>query len=121
MVYIPFSPDTPDIADTGAKVIDDSRQNLMALRDGIVAGVLVGWNMAATGGTPDEPTQIMYSKGTERLRLTIVWGTTGGEDGSPKTVTYVYSPDAIDFTTFPIGTWTGTYDANGSLTAETWS
>ena len=120
MVYVPFVSDKPDIVDTGAQVIDDSRQNLMALRDAVVAGNLVGWAMAATGGTPAEPTQILYSKGTERIRLTITWGTTGGEDGNPVTVVYAYDGDAgASYDT--IGTWTGTYDVDGNLTAEAWS
>lgn len=120
MVYVKFTPDTPVITDTGAEVIDDTRQNLMALRDAVVAGAMVDWNMAASGGTAAEPTQILYSKGTERVRLTITWGTTGGEDGNPVTVVYAYSANsggAYD----TIGTWSGTYDANGNLTAETWS
>jgi hypothetical protein len=120
MVYVPFVSDTPDITDTGAVVINNTRENLMALRDAIVAGALVDWDMAATGGTAEEPTQILYSKGTERVRLTVTWGTTGGEDGNPKTIVYAYDGDGgASYDT--IGTWTGTYDASGNLTAETWS
>ena len=120
MVYTKFVPDKPDIADTGAEVVDDTRQNLMALRDAIVGGALVDWDMAATGGTAAEPAEILYSKGTERIRLTITWGTTGGEDGNPTDVLYEYSSNsggAYD----SIGTWSGTYDANGNLTAESWA
>lgn len=120
MVYVKYTPDTPVIADTGAEVVDDTRNNLMALRDAIVAGALVDWAMAATGGTAAEPTQILYSKGTERVRLQVTWGTTGGEDGNPTQVIYSYDGDAgASYDT--IGTWTGTYDVNGNLTAEAWS
>ena len=124
MVYIPFETDTPIITDTGAQVVDDTRFNLMALRDAVVAGALVGWDMAATGPDADEPTQILYSDNasTEAIRLAITWGTAGGEDGNPKTVVYSYTADDTPTITWEtIGTWTGTYDAGGSLTAETWS
>ena len=120
MVYTKFTPDTPIISDTGAEVIDDTRFNLMALRDAIVAGALVDWAMAASGGTAEEPTQILYSKGTERIRLTITWGTTGGEDGNPTQVVYAYD-EASGASYDTIGTWTGTYDGSGNLTAEAWS
>jgi len=120
MVYVKFTPDKPDIADTGAEVIDDSRNNLMALRDAIVGGALVDWAMAATGGTAAEPTQILYSKGTERVRLTITWGTTGGEDGNPTDVVYAYSANSGGLYD-TIGTWSGTYDGSGNLTAESWA
>jgi hypothetical protein len=123
MAYIPFEADTPVITDTGAEVIDDTRLNLMALRDAVVAGVLKGWDMAATGGTAEEPTQILYSHNTttEALKLVVTWGTSGGEDGNPKTVVYSYSNDDFGGSDEAMGTWTGTYDASGNLTAETWS
>ncbi len=122
MVYIPFEKDRPIITDTGAQVVDDTRFNHMALRDAVVAGALVGWNMATTGPA-DEPTQILYSDNatTEAVKLTVTWGTTGGEDGNQKTVVYRYSSDEFGDNDELIGTWTGTYDAGGSLTVETWS
>ena len=123
MVYTKFTPDKPVIADTGAEVIDYTRDNLMALRDAIVAGALVNWDMAASGGTAAEPAQLLYSNNsnTEAIKLLITWGTTGGEDGNPTSIVYRYSSD--DFSTVDdiIGTWGGTYDANGNLTAETWT
>lgn len=125
MVYTKFTPDTPVITDTGAEVIDDTRNNLMALRDAIVAGAMVNWNMAATGGPADgsEPTQLLYSNNsnTEAIKLTITWGTTGGEDGNPVTIVYAYSDDDFTADDNTIGTWTGTYNSDGNLTAETWS
>jgi hypothetical protein len=123
MAYVPFEADKPVIADDGDVVINNTRENLMALRDAVVAGALKGWDMAATGGTADEPTQILYSKNnnTEAIKLTITWGTTGGEDGNPKTVVFAYSNDDFGASNEAMGTWTGTYAAGGALTAETWS
>lgn len=117
MVYQPFVPDKPVIADNGDIVINNTRENLMALRDAIVAGALKGWNMSKTGAA--EPTEILYAKGTEEVRLTITWGTTGGADGNPTVIVYAYSPAASAFDT--IGTLTLAYDSSGNLTTETWS
>lgn len=129
MVYTKFTPDTPVITDTGAEVIDDTRNNLMALRDAIVGGALADWWMTPSGGTAEEPAQIIYEKGRtgdrEAVRLTITWGTTGGEDGSPTTIVYAYAPDYPTLTANPgwdtIGTADMTYDIDGNLTDIQWS
>jgi len=123
MVYIKFTPDTPVITDTGAEVVDDTRYNLMALRDSIVAGALVDWNMAASGGTAEEPTQLLYTKSPEGVRATITWGTTGGEDGNPKTIVYAYNANQNPGpgTWETIGTLTYTYDGSGNVTSTAWS
>jgi hypothetical protein len=120
MVYVKFTPDKPDIIDSGAAVIDDSRNNLMALRDAVVGGALVDWAMAATGADPAEPTQILYSKGTERYRLAVTWGIAGGEIGNPTDVVYSYSSNSGGVYD-TVGTWSGTYDGSGNLTAESWA
>ena len=118
MVYVAFIPDTPVIADNGDIVINNTRENLMALRDAIVAGALKGWNFSKTGTA--EPTEILYTKGTERVRLTITWGTSGGADGNPTVVLYEYDGDGgASYDT--IGTLTLAYDSSGNLTTETWS
>lgn len=126
MVYTKFTPDTPVIADTGAEVIDDTRYNLMALRDAIVAGVLVDWDMSQVvgGGSAEEPDEIWYSSNstTEAIRLDITWGTSGGEDGNPTVVVYYYTADDTPTITWEtIGTLTYTYNSNGTVTATTWS
>jgi hypothetical protein len=40
MVYTKFTPDTPIITDTGAEVIDDTRNNLMAHRGWCARGLV---------------------------------------------------------------------------------
>lgn len=122
MAYIPYVSDTPDIADTGAEVIDDTRQNLMALRDAVVAGALLDWDCTVTvgGGTAEEPDEIIYKNGVEWLRLDITWGTTGGEDGNPTVIVYAYSANSGGLYD-TIGTLTHTYNANGTVTATAWT
>jgi hypothetical protein len=120
MAYQKYVSDKPVIADDGDIVINNTRENLMALRDAIVAGALVDWNISGMSGPADQPTEMIYKKSSEWIRLAITWGTTGGEDNNPKTIVYSYDGDAgASYDT--IGTWTGTYDANGNLTAEAWT
>lgn len=126
MVYVPFLSDTPDITDTGAVVIDNTRENLMALRDSIVAGALKAWNLTLIigGGTDETPDEIRYSNNTntEAIRLLVTWGSSGGEEGAPTVVIYQYTPDDTPTITWDtIGTLTNTYNANGTLTASVWS
>lgn len=122
MVYVPFVSDKPVIADDGDVVINNTRENLMALRDGLVAGALVDWDLTVTvgGGTAEEPDEIIYKNGTEWIRLDITWGTTGGEDGNPTVIVYAYSANSGGLYD-TMGTWTGTYNSNGTLTAGVWS
>ena len=94
----------------------------MALRDGIVVGVMKGFDFTRTvgGGSDEEPDEIIYKKSTEWLRLQITWGTSGGDDGQAKVIVYAYSSDSgVGYDT--IGTLTNTYNANGTLTASVWS
>lgn len=127
MVYTKFNNGKPDIADNGATVIDNTRDNLEALRDAIVAGALVDWNMDINigAGTAAEPDEIIYKNGVQWIRLDITWGTSGGADGSPTVIVYAYSANSgVGYDT--IGTATMTYDNTagptfGALTDITWS
>jgi len=126
MVYVPFVSDKPVIADDGDVVINNTRENLMALRDAVVAGALVDWDMSQIvgGGDTDEPDELRYSNNgnTEALRLDITWGTAGGEDGQPTVIVYYYTAnDTPTITWETIGTLTNTYNSNGTLTAAVWS
>jgi len=119
MAYPSFNSLKPDPStDNGSDAFTGTRVNLLALRDAALAGSLPGWDLSVTGGTAARPTTWTYSKGTERLRLTITWGTTGGPNGKPQTVVSAYSSDsgsAYDV----IGTSTLSYDASGNFTGST--
>lgn len=120
MPYTPFVPDKPVITDLGGAVLDFTRENLMALRDAIVMGVLAGWALSTSGGTAKEPGVLLYSKGVERIRATVTWGTTGGSDGGPTSILWEYSADSgVGYVT--IGTQTTTFDTAGNVTASSWS
>ena len=125
MVYVAFVSDKPVIADDGDVVINNTRENLMALRDAVVAGALKGWDMTLTvgGGSDEEPDEIRYSNNgnTEAIKLDITWGTTGGEDGNATVIVYSYSTDDFSVSDEAMGTLTNTYNSNGTLTASVWS
>lgn len=120
MAYIPFASDKPVITDQGGQVVDDMRQNLMALRDACVAGAMIGWTLTPSGGTAEEPGVIMYAKGVERVRVTVTWGTAGGAIGNPQVIAYAYSGNSGGVWD-AMGTLTLTYDASGNLTGSSWA
>ena len=118
MAYVPFVDSKPVATDTGLDVIDDIRENLMAMRDAVVIGMMAGWSYAPTVGTgsASQPQYYIYSKGTERLRATVTWGTSGGANGNPTQVVWEYSSNSGS-TYDSIDTRSITYDADGNVTA----
>ena len=125
MAYVPFVDNKPVISDDGDDVIDDIRENLMAARDGIVMGKMLDWDMAVTigGGSAAEPASIEWrdgqGAGTDRIRATITWGTSGGADGNPTSIIWAFSVNGSVYDT--IGTETITYDVDSNITADTWA
>lgn len=119
MSYTDFAPLKPDpTTDDGTAVFVHTRENLLWLRDAAISGALMGWQLAVSGGTPAQPAQWLYSKGTERVRLTITWGASGGPKGKPQAMAVDYSSDS-GTTWLAIGTATITYDAQGNFTGST--
>ena len=127
MAYDTFQPDKPDGADSGPTVIDDTRKNLRAIRDAAMMGTMPEWAMEpqnSDGSTPPsdpaQPEVLMYSRSTERLKLSITWGSSGGNDGNPTQIAYEYSADSGS-TWESIGTETITYDSAGNVTGTSWA
>jgi len=120
MAYNSFTDGKPVGTDTGLDAIDTIRENLMALRDAVVGGMMAGWDYAPAGGTADQPATVTYSKGTERIRGSLTWGTSGGSDGNVTQIVWEYSSDSGS-TFDDIGTLAITYDTSANVTAMTWS
>ena len=122
MAYTLFDPTKPDAtAQTLTQMGTSERTNMAALRDAIVfVGVFPGFNLAVSGGTPEQPALLTYNKSTERVKTALTWGTAGGELGNVTVAVYSYSSDS-GTTYSTIGTKTITYDASGNVTATTWS
>lgn len=121
MTYTFFDPAKPDAAtQNGTQFAQSTRENLRAMRDQVVAGFAPGWSMTPTGGTPEQPAQILYSAGAERLSVVLTWGTTGGADGNVTVAAYAYSADSGG-TYSAIGTRAIDYDTDGNVAGITWS
>lgn len=120
MAYVPYDSTKPTTAQTRQAAIDSIRANQMADRDANIIGAFKGFNYSVSGGTAEQPAITYRKNGTEWLRATLTWGTTGGENGNVTVAVYAYSANsggAWD----TIGTCTIAYDANGNVTTTTWS
>jgi hypothetical protein len=122
MPYVPYADNVPIGLALVETVVDNTRENLMALRDNVVIGTMPGWAYSKTNGsgTDEQPQYTFMKKGSEWLRGTFTWGTTGGEDGNVVSVLWQYSNNAgVDYQT--VGTQTFTYSVDGVATAVGWS
>jgi hypothetical protein len=116
--FTDFDPAQPDGAvDNGAAALADVRNNDGALRAYVLLALFWGYTYSQSGGTAAQPTTIKLSKGTTTLRLTLTWGTTGGETNQVKTIVPEISTDSEASWAAVGGTITNTFDANGELTA----
>ena len=122
MAYTLFNGALPDGASQAGTAFGQStRDNLNALRDAcVMAGSFTGWNETPSGGTESQPAQVLSSKGTERVKVAITWGTTGGEAGNPTVYVFSYSNDSGS-TYSTIGTLTIAYTSNSYFNGSTWS
>lgn len=137
MAYTDFDPTKPDATtQTLGQMGTSMRNNELAIRDMMCGNVggFAGWNLAAYDSSnnnppltdPDKPAYIVLSKGTERVKLTITWSTSGVTDGYPTRLVFSYSSDSgSTYDVIKGGTTNGycdmTYDAAGNLTNTTWS
>ena len=120
MAYVPFNSAVPTTAQTRQAAIDSIRANEMAVRDQAIMAAAKGWNYSVSGGTAEQPAITYRKNGTEWLRATLTWGTTGGENGNVTVAVYAYSSNsggAWD----TIGTCTIAFDASGNVVTTTWS
>ena len=122
MPYILYDTTKPDAATQNitqfAKTI---RTNEAALRDAaILSGGFPGFNLAVSGGTAEQPALLTYTKGVERVKAALTWGTVGGESGNVVSAAYSYSANSGTLYD-AIGTKTVTYDALGNVTQTIWS
>lgn len=128
MTYTAFDPALPNTGSgqTRQEAYDSIRANLVALRDVIVAtGLAPGFNATPSGGTAEQPGVWTFAKGTERIKVTQTWGTTGGEDGNVIKAVFEYSSDSgsnYDPMADDAGNYVVTiaFDSDGNVTGTTW-
>lgn len=120
MAYNDFQDAKPVASDNGLVVIDDIRENLMAMRDAVVMGAMSGWAYSTSGGTNEEPAQVLYTKSTEILRGTLTWGSSGGADGNVTQAVWAYSANSGS-TYDTIGTESISYNTDGTVSSTSWA
>ena len=123
MAYTFFNENTPDASTQSiTEICDSTRENLAALRDAIITtGLVYGWDSESqdTGEVtpPADPTksdQIMYDKGTERVRVSMTW------TGDLVTVMLLEYSDNAGTDWDAIGTVTITYDGSDNFFPKSW-
>ncbi len=121
MAYDNFTDNKPNAGtDTVPAAVDYMRANSMALRDSFVSGMgLPGWSYSHAGGTSDQPTTLLWSKGAERLRVQLTWGSSGGADGNVTLAALEYSADSGS-TFQPVGAKTISYSSDGTVSTASW-
>lgn len=120
MTYQHFDHTKPDPASQNvSQACDSMRSNLRAVAQGVVTGSMALWNVVLTGD-PWAPSVITHSNGAERYRETLTYGTSGGSDGVVVSDEVHYSSDSGSTWT-AVSTMTVTYNADGYVTAITWS
>ena len=78
-------------------------------------GVVIGWDMEITTGTNEEPTEVLYSSGDNRVKLNITWVYSNETNIIINVSTNAGSTYSI-YATVAIG-----YDENGNVTTLTWT
>lgn len=117
MAYTAFNPAKPDAAtDNGTVFATNARNNFKALRDADFVGGDSGWTYSYTTGTASEPTTMLWTKGTEIIRIQATWGSTGGDNGNVTSATLSYSSNSGGLYD-TIETRTMTYDGSGNFTS----
>ena len=122
MAYTSLVNDKPAASDNGLDFADYTRENLMAMRDAVAMGAMENWNYSKTDGTgtAEQPQYVFYKNGTNWIRGTLTWGTSGGADGNVTVALWEYSSTSgSSYDT--IGTQTMAYDTSGNLETITWS
>jgi|CXWK01.1.fsa_nt_gi hypothetical protein len=129
MAYTHYVDTTPLLSQDGDDAVDSMRNNMLALRDAVIAGAMVKWDATVTIGTgSNEKPQYLYlhknGASTERIRCEYTYGTTGGETDNVKTITLSYTADDDPLGSAvwdSIGVCTLTYNSDGTVASWAWS
>lgn len=121
MAYMHFNPVKSNPASATLPQLNDRLYtDMMAVRDAVVTGIMPGWNYSIGGGAPHQPTQILWTRGTETIAINCTWGTTGGAADNLVGAVVHYRPNAS--TAYEsLGTLAIDYTPAGDVTTATWS
>lgn len=127
MTYAAFNSSKPVVGtgDTRQATVDYIRNNLMALRDALVAtGVVQGWAYSYSGSDAGKPDYIVFARGTEKVKVVLTWGSAGGAADNCTKAAFYYLPSGTTYD--PMADGSGNYvlalnyDANSNLTSTSW-
>ncbi len=131
MAYTDYDPASPDpTTQTPGEAFTSDRENQLALRDAVIAGVgyLAGWSCTAQNAdgstppsTPSTPAQLLLAKGTERLKVVLTWSS----DAVTRIVVSYSANSGTDYDVIKGGSTNGyydiTYDGSGNFLSAAWS
>lgn len=125
MTYTALDSTKPTTAQTRQAAVDSMRTNAQALRDRLMAALMMGAAYSVTTGPNDQPTEILLALGAERWKGGFQWGTTGGGSGNVVKEAWWYSSNTgttYDNMLFEGGTnyvMSYSYDTAGNLSSTT--
>jgi len=109
--YVAANPDGS--TQTGVQLPAGIKVNLLALRDSVIAGGFSGFNFSLSGGTAEEPAQILAINGSTIIRGTLTW--TSGQ------ITQIVWAQSLNGSLGPFNTMrteTLSYDGSGNLVSS---
>lgn len=111
---IPLPDPNNNLSDDAPRLRDAINQIDAALVESLCAGLPIGWSMAPSGGTADEPAQILWSNGLIQVKAVLTW--VNGDVTSAD-----YSKTVNGGTSWaPIGVQNVAYDVDGNVTGVSW-
>lgn len=111
--YTDFSASKPSGSSSGPTTMADANSNDIALWYAVVIGGAKGYALSVSGGTAEEPTTMLWTNGTQRVRATNTW-----TSGNLTQQVWDVSQDS-GATYANVCTQTFTYDGSGNLTTTT--
>jgi hypothetical protein len=126
VAYNKFIKDTPTASDLGADggFAEIVEKNQQALRDAVVFGALVDWDLICSPAT-DKPTALIWYEDGDTAKETVIPVLTWTVDNVTQVMWYyrdVYLPyDITDHPNEMYSTETLAYDVDDNLTSITWS
>lgn len=126
--YVPYDVAKPNIAQTRQAEVDAARTNALALRDAFISmlGNYPGWSYGMYAPDPTQPTAPYPTDGVNLFWVVYGYGAIAGEPGFVSQIVFTFSADGLasqvimpDLANKYVAR--PTYDANGYISAITWS
>lgn len=95
MAYTPFVSNVPIPAQTVGQLLSTTKSELQVIRDIAAAcGFVQGFNYTHSGGTTQFPTDMLYTRGTEVIKISHTYTTTASGNYVPTRKKFYYSSNS---------------------------